>query len=217
MLASMRWWTLAALLLAASPLASARAQAPQPAQSPTDAPDRVDEAAAQRLRAEGRAALAAGEIADAYARFSAAARRTADPTVWLEVAAAADRLRIDRRALEAYRRYLELRPDAPDRADVEGRVEALEVIVEGGRFVPGPGETVQVLRGWDEGAPPAPARRDELHPGGASVLVDWSGRPLERRGDVLALAEWDGTIRGGRRPARGAREPDGLGRRLGAP
>ncbi|MCZ7681825.1 MAG: hypothetical protein M5U28_24750 [Sandaracinaceae bacterium] len=155
-----------------------------------------DEARAAALRERGRAELREGRIEDAFAAFGDAVALTRDPTVWLELGDAADRLRVDDVALAAYERYLAARPDAPDRAEVEGRVRVLREIARGRRFSPG-----------------------SAHP-----LVDWDGRPLSapRASRLVSLARWDGTVGG----ARGARAPEllpfpaparGLGRRLSPP
>lgn len=158
----------------------------------------ADEPRATELREAGRAALREGHIEQAFTTFREAAALTRDPTVWLEVADAADRLRVDAVALAAYERYLEERADAPDRAEIEGRVRVLRDVASGRRYAV------------------APTGR---------ALVDWNGRPVltRRPSQLVSLAEWDGSL-GAPAPPRG---PDlvpfptpagpGLGRRLSAP
>lgn len=152
-----------------------------------------DEARATALREAGRAALRAGQIEEAFASFREAAALTRDATVWLEVGDAADRLRVDDVALSAYERYLELRADAPDRAEIEGRVRVLRELASGRRYT-------------------APAA--------GRALVDWNGRPvvMRRPAQLVSLAEWDGALEQRERDAapRPAAEP-GLGRRLSPP
>lgn len=158
----------------------------------------LDEARAAALREEGRAHLREGRIEDAFGSFRDAVSLTRDARVWLELAEAADRLRADDVALAAYERYLEARADAPDRAEIEGRVRVLRELASGRRFALG----------------------------GAHPLVDWEGRPLapSSASRLVSLARWDGTVGGPPAP----RPPEllpfpapppalGLGRRLSAP
>lgn len=74
---------------------------------------------------QGRVAYEAGNFRTALERFQEAYRLTNEPDVLYNVATAADRLREDRVALEAYRGYLASRPDSADRAQVEARIEVL--------------------------------------------------------------------------------------------
>ncbi|MGE0789981.1 MAG: tol-pal system YbgF family protein [Sandaracinaceae bacterium] len=74
----------------------------------------------------GEAAYANGEFDAALAYFRRCYELTHDPDVLYNVATVEDRLRHDEEALEAYRAYLSERPDTPDRAQVEGRITALE-------------------------------------------------------------------------------------------
>lgn len=156
------------------------------------AQDGADEARASELRAAARAHLAAGRIEDAFGALREAAELTRDPTVWLEVGETADRLRIDDVALAAYERYLEERADAPDRAEIEGRVRVLRRIAAGHRYAV------------------APTRRG---------LVDWEGRPvpLRRPGGLVTLAEWDEATPRAPELLPFPGRPTGLGRRLSPP
>lgn len=81
------------------------------------------------LREQGRAALREGRFEDALRLFRFAADSGGDPSLWLDVGDAADRLRADGVALEAYERYLEVRPDAPDRVEVLARVQILRAVL----------------------------------------------------------------------------------------
>ena len=51
---------------------------------------------------------------------------TGDADILYNIGQVADRLRQDEVALDAYERYLEARPDAPDRVNVEGRIRRLQ-------------------------------------------------------------------------------------------
>lgn len=88
---------------------------------------------ATELRENGRAAIREGRFQAALSAFQLAAFQTRDPTAWLEVADAADRLRENAAALDAYRRYLAARPEAPDRVEITARIQILEAVVSSGR------------------------------------------------------------------------------------
>ncbi|MCZ7677755.1 MAG: tetratricopeptide repeat protein [Sandaracinaceae bacterium] len=81
------------------------------------------------LREQGRVALREGRFEDALRLFRFAVDNGGEPTLWLDVGDAADRLRADGVALEAYERYLEVRPDAPDRVEVLARVQVLRAVL----------------------------------------------------------------------------------------
>jgi Flp pilus assembly protein TadD len=83
------------------------------------------------LRAWARAEIAQGHFESALNLFRAASRHATDPRVWLEVGDAADRLRRDDIALEAYERYLVVAPDATDRAEIHARVAVLRSVLAG--------------------------------------------------------------------------------------
>ena len=106
------------LLLFVSPLA-AQVAAEQAADLPADEIE-------GRARFEaGRAAFAAGRFDDALDDFQRAHRLTKNPILLFNIGAAADRLRKDELTLEAFAAYLAQVPEAPNRAEVEGRVRLL--------------------------------------------------------------------------------------------
>jgi hypothetical protein len=168
-------------------------------------------ASAQRGPLEtGRQRVREGRYEEAFEYLRAAAAQNEEPAVLLELAEVADRLRLDAIALEAYERYLiRARPDAANRAEIEGRVRVLRELAAGGRYV---------LEG-----PRTRLTREERATN--NVLVDWYGRPLvlRRSSGVIALADWDGALQNG--PARvpdlvpfpGASAERNLGRRLARP
>lgn len=166
----------------------------------------------RQLRADARAALAAGRIEEAYPLMRDAAVRSEEANDWRELAEIADRLRMDQAALEAYETYLERAPEAPDRAAIEGRVRVLRHIIGGGGYaLDEGGARVSELLGWN-------GRRQ--HGGASDVLVDWQGRPQARRSELLSLAEWDGNMRPPEPPIGTTFTPrgsTGLGRALSAP
>jgi len=81
------------------------------------------------LREQGDVALRDGRFADALALFRRAAQESGDPSAWLAVGDAADRLRDDATALEAYEAYLAARPDAPDRVEILARIAVLRRVL----------------------------------------------------------------------------------------
>lgn len=80
---------------------------------------------AQALFEAGRTAFSAGRYENALETFRRAYELAPLPELMFNIATAADRLRYDAEALEAFETYLELAPDASNRLEVEGRVVAL--------------------------------------------------------------------------------------------
>ena len=109
---------IAALCLHASP---ACAQTDGAAQT-SDAQD--DEARA--LFTAGRVAFADGRFADALEHFRRSHELSGRPELLFNIGSAADRLRRNEEALEAFRGYLREVPDASNRPSVEARIEVLE-------------------------------------------------------------------------------------------
>lgn len=104
---------LRALLVCLSLASAARAQS-------------TDDAVARKLFEAGKVAYDAGEYEDALRFFEQAHDRSARPGLLYNIGQAADRLREDERALTAYRAYLQQVPGAANRAEVEGRIRAME-------------------------------------------------------------------------------------------
>jgi tetratricopeptide (TPR) repeat protein len=87
---------------------------------------------AQEALEEARTAFAAGEAAFGAGRFDEAARHfercfeiTQEPDVLYNVAATYERMGRLEDAMASYRRYLELRPDTSDRAQIQSRIDAI--------------------------------------------------------------------------------------------
>lgn len=85
---------------------------------------------------EARALFDAGEVAfregrfdDALADFQAAYDRSPRPLLLFNIGTAADRLRRDAVALDAFERYLAALPEAPNAVEVRARVEVLRQAV----------------------------------------------------------------------------------------
>ena len=87
---------------------------------------RADEDVAKALFQAGKAAYEKGQYADALKFFEQAYEQSQRPRMLYNIGQAADRLRHDERALEAFRSFLSLLPNDPVRPEVELRVAALE-------------------------------------------------------------------------------------------
>lgn len=90
--------------------------------------------AAQREEARGlfeagRAAFADGRYADALGYFERSYAISELPELLYNIGHTADRLRDDRRALEAFEAYLEARPDTEGRASIDARIVQLRELV----------------------------------------------------------------------------------------
>jgi len=128
--------------LLAAPLGVARAQDAPPADASSrrqahdahdasDAGDASDanDAIAKGLFQAGAAAFDAGQFEEALRHFQAAYARSPRPKLLFNIGQAADRLRQDEVALDAFRRYLAEVSDAEGREQIEARVRVLEQAV----------------------------------------------------------------------------------------
>jgi tetratricopeptide (TPR) repeat protein len=88
------------------------------------------DAVARGLFEAARASYAAGKYEDALKYFQQAYDLSQRAALLYNIGQAADRLHQDQRTVEAFRLYLERVPDAPNRAEVEGRLRSLERLVE---------------------------------------------------------------------------------------
>lgn len=128
------WWvSLCVLVLAASVGTAARGRA-------QDAVERADAEARSRFEA-GRAAMAAGRTEDALVDFRRAYELSHRPALLYNIGVAADRLRRDDEALEAFEAYLASMPasDVTNRAEVEGRITVLRETIAARTAREGPG------------------------------------------------------------------------------
>jgi tetratricopeptide (TPR) repeat protein len=138
--------------------------------------------------AEARALFNAGQVAYADARFEAALdyfqrayELSGRAGLLFNVASAAERVRKDELALQAYRKYLEALPNADNRRFVEGRVRFLEDAVASARR----SEADRAEKGRvptpEEAARAAPAEEERFDAGaesrepreGGSVFGKW--------------------------------------------
>jgi hypothetical protein len=158
--ASVRSLSWAALLCAAASALPASAQVARdepPVQTITDDPELSPQEAdrkARELFKQGRDAYEDGRYRDAWDYFRQAYLLSKRPELLYNVGQSADRLRMDREALEAFRLYLAKLPDAENRREVENRVRALEerLGTEAGAAPPPPEEDPAYLtaEGEDE-------------------------------------------------------------------
>lgn len=81
---------------------------------------------ARLLFQAGESALTNGRYDDALQNFERSHELSGRPELLFNIGVAHDRLRHDEQALAHYRRFLEESPDAPNRADAESRIAALE-------------------------------------------------------------------------------------------
>ncbi len=96
----------------------------------SDAPDplspkQADKKAREEFQA-GRVAWEDGRFREAWEHWHLSYRLSRKPELLYNVGQAADRLRMDREALEAFRMYLDKNPNATNRREVEQRIEILE-------------------------------------------------------------------------------------------
>ncbi|MEM6958290.1 MAG: hypothetical protein AAF645_21585 [Myxococcota bacterium] len=135
-------WTLRLAMVAAFVLpSSAMAQegAENGAQDATeqDAPDGTAQVAGPQIDEEldeaaritfnrARAAFDSGDYETALTRFRQAYELSPRPTLLYNIAATLDRLRRDEETADMLRQYLEAVPDAPDRVEIEARLNVLD-------------------------------------------------------------------------------------------
>lgn len=118
----------------------------------------ADESAARDAEARhvfeaGRTAYDAGRYADALDYFQRGYALSQRPQLLYNVGQAADRLREDQTALDAFKLYLERLPNAENRPQVEERIRVLERVLAEKRSVPVPIVAPRVV----EAPPPSAA------------------------------------------------------------
>ena len=67
-----------------------------------------------------------GRYADALAGFEEALELSGRPELYYNIGLTHDRMRNDAKAVEAYRAFVEARPQSPQRAEVQARIESIE-------------------------------------------------------------------------------------------
>lgn len=152
---------LALLLASGGASAQADGRARRAAATPASA---ADEEARARFES-GRLAFAAGRYADALSDFRRAYELSQRPVLLYNIGVAADRLRRDQEALEAFERYLR-EVEAPDnRAEVEARVVVLREQLAA-RATPAPTEPSARVGVAADPVAPVPASESNSSPMG---------------------------------------------------
>ena len=148
-------------LLLAAPLGVARAQ-DAPAAAGEAAPPEPNDAVAKGLFQAGAAAFEAGQFDEALRHFQAAYDRSPRPKLLFNIGQAADRLRKDEIALDAFLRYLAEVPEAEGREQIEARVRVLEQAVA-------EREAAAASEAAAQPAQPAPTQNEDVKPARAAV------------------------------------------------
>lgn len=132
-----RLCTLVALVVLGIGALSATAAAQESASDPAEesdaqgvAPSSAQDAEAQALFHAGRVAFTDGRFDDALGYFRRSYELSQRPALLYNIGNAADRLQREPEALEAFERYLELQPEAPNAREVEGRIRVLRAHIE---------------------------------------------------------------------------------------
>lgn len=196
---------LVALTLVLAAPAAAQQEAEEGEQS------ELDDRAARVTYEAGREAFAGGDYETALERFQQAYRLSPRPTLLYLVAQTYDRLRRDEEALTALQQYIEERPDAPNREEIEARITVLQAAVderhaseEAQRATEAEADRARTEAvATPEPAPtPEPASRPPLHMGifiatlgaavGAGGVAVWTGlETLSLHDDYEAATELD--------------------------
>lgn len=169
---SSRWsaliaWSVIVIACAPSALAQTNASARAPEQ----------DAHARDLFEKGRVAYQDARYDVALDLFTQAYALSKRPQLLNNIGQAADRLRMDAEALDAYQRYLAEVPDAENRAAVENRITALREVIEAKRQapVPTPEETARAAEPAPaaQGTPAAPAATSARDDDGSVLSSFW--------------------------------------------
>ena len=117
----------AAVLVSTTAWAQPPAPPPQREESgdPAEAELSPTEQEARQLFNAGRIAFNDGRFDDALGYFERSYELSGRPVLLFNIGSAADRLRQNQRALDAFEAYLEAMPDASNRREVEGRIRVL--------------------------------------------------------------------------------------------
>lgn len=136
------------------------------------------------------AAYEEGRFAEAAAQFDRCHELTQDAEVLFNAANAYDRLRQDAEALDRYRRYLALRPDTADRAQVEARVAILEQALAA-PAEPGPAHAPAIEVSEPMPSSPVPTVIDDGAVAGGWTLIGTGAASLIAGIVLLVLAQTD--------------------------
>lgn len=147
---------------------------------------------ARMLFEAGRVAYTAGRFEDSLDYFQRAHSMSGRAVLLYNVGSAADKLRRDAVALDAFRRYLEAMPTAENRAEVESRIHVLEQVVASAQpTVTVPTVTVPPVTDPTVTVPP-PAGGETAHEAAldASLHVGGDGGDAQRDSGGSIFREW---------------------------
>jgi tetratricopeptide (TPR) repeat protein len=141
--------------------------------APSSAQDAGRDEEARSLFEAGRTAFAAGRFESALARFREAYELSGRTALLYNIGTAADRLRRDAEALEAFRAYVAAEPGAENRGEVEARIAVLERAVAAAE--PAPAVAPEPEPEPIAVASPAMGTEDDraASGGGGSVIEEW--------------------------------------------
>jgi tetratricopeptide (TPR) repeat protein len=131
------------------------------AAEPEPAPPTASAGAAHRAR--GAEHFAQGEYDAAISEFRKAYELEADPAVLYDIALAYQELGVPERARFFYRRYLSAAPSAPNRAEVESRLAALDRLLPAPPPPASPASPGPAAELSTPSPPPEPARPSIFH------------------------------------------------------
>lgn len=166
------------------------------AQPPSAAPSEASQdEEARALFQAGRLAFQGGRFEDALRHFQRAYELSERAPLLFNIGSAADRLRRNELALDAFRRYVEALPDAPNRSQVLARIEVLEREVERE-------QRLSLLEAERAAAPTASGAEHASAPAGPEAsqsalrVAPLGGAPAEDRGGSVLETWWFWTLIG---------------------
>ena len=142
-------------------------EVPPPQQQERD--QNLDQAARLTFQS-AREAFSQGDYETALARFTQAYDLSGRSALLYNIAVTLDRLRRDAEALAKFREYLEVAPNAPDRAEVEARIRVLEQSVQNSEPEPDPDPEPEPEPDPDPEPTPEILDRPEEEEGGIGIL-----------------------------------------------
>lgn len=146
-----------------------------------------DFAAAGRHFAAAQDAFGRGEYGKAAAEYQAAYKITGDPSLLFNIGESHERAGQRAQAVQSYQAYLQAQPTAPDRADVEKR---LNLLLQEGGAAPAGRESAPAGREItpaQRGAPPSEGGATSL---GKAVGAGVGAAPADSRPGKLRFAAW---------------------------
>lgn len=143
---------------------------------------------ARALFAAGQVAVDEGRYAAAIDYFQRAYELSRRPALLFNLASAAEHMRRDQLALDAYRAYVDAVPGAPNRTIVEARIRVLAMVVAGEPVVPAPEDVANFDAALAAGAraPSEPTNDESGAPALPGALLG-AGAALAVGGAVFAV------------------------------